>query len=109
MEFVGNYTPSGLSPQMYDMPIIQKKDTPGLRRSAPKEDSPRYELPKAVSYSELDLPWITGVKGHTSIGSNLILISLSDRVKTLDIIEGDSAPKSLNQSPGLIANVSYIE
>ena len=26
MGFVGNYAPGGLSPQMYDMPVIQKKD-----------------------------------------------------------------------------------
>ena len=25
MGFGGNYTPRGLSPQMYDMPVIQKK------------------------------------------------------------------------------------
>ena len=30
MGFVGNYAPSGLSPQMYDMPVIQMK---GLYRS----------------------------------------------------------------------------
>ena len=26
MRFVGNYAPDGLSPQMYDMPVIPKKD-----------------------------------------------------------------------------------
>lgn len=26
MGFGGNYAPRGLSPQMYDMPVIQKKD-----------------------------------------------------------------------------------
>jgi len=26
MGFVGNYAPSGLSPQMYDMPVIPKKE-----------------------------------------------------------------------------------
>ena len=26
MGFVGNYAPRGLSPQMYDMPVIQQKN-----------------------------------------------------------------------------------
>ena len=30
MGFVGNYAPSGLSPQMYDMPVIQYKKSSGL-------------------------------------------------------------------------------
>ena len=29
MGFGGNYAPRGLSPQMYDMPVIQKKTAPG--------------------------------------------------------------------------------
>ena len=29
MGFVGNYAPGGLSPQMYDMPVIQKERTRG--------------------------------------------------------------------------------
>ena len=28
MGFVGNYSPGGLSPQMYDMPVIPKKGDP---------------------------------------------------------------------------------
>ena len=35
MGFVGNYAPGGLSPQMYDMPVIQKERTPvGVRSHA---------------------------------------------------------------------------
>ena len=30
MGFVGNYAPRGLSPQMYDMPVIQEKGLWGL-------------------------------------------------------------------------------
>jgi hypothetical protein len=36
MGFVGNYALGGLSPQIYDMPVIQRKRYPDSRRSTVK-------------------------------------------------------------------------
>ena len=37
MGFVGNYAPYGLSPQMHDMPVIQKKAGPAEAKPTTEE------------------------------------------------------------------------
>ena len=38
MGFVGNYAPRGLSPQMYDMPVIQQKGLASFYGASPFYD-----------------------------------------------------------------------
>lgn len=54
MGFVGNYAPHGLSPQMYDMPVIPKKSVTQSKVSD-------FFISKAV-FGSVDKPWGRGIK-----------------------------------------------
>ena len=54
MGFGGNYAPRGLSPQMYDMPVIQNNE--GVSKSAPSffyAQGPDFHKPRLCYYLKI--------------------------------------------------------
>ena len=73
MGFVGNYAPRGLSPQMYDMPVIRKKETEAKRFVSLNSGlSSKWRLPTPTSVIVPSAPKI-GKPGLTALHLYLYL------------------------------------